>query len=168
MHCAKFGRNFAQWYSRRLLNFVIVYSLFRYYFPLEKDVAFHLWILNPYHSSMLCAKFINFVNVFSLFYNYLHMEKRVAIHLNKLESPWSKHALCQVWLKLVRLFLRIFYFNFVDVFSLFRNYIPLERAWPFKWTNLNPFDPSMLCAKFGRNWPDGSGEDFWISSMYFP
>ena len=25
----------------------------------------------------------------------------------------------------------------------------------------------MLCAKFGWNWPSGSGEDFKISSMYF-
>ena len=24
----------------------------------------------------------------------------------------------------------------------------------------------MLCAKFGLNWPSGSGEDFLISSMY--
>ena len=38
----------------------------------------------------------------------------------------------------------------------------------FIWTNINPFHPSMLCAKFGWNWPSGSGEeDFLISSMYF-
>ena len=61
--------------------------------------------------SMLSAKFIwklvrwfwrrifsIFVNVFSLFYNYLSLEKHVALLLNKLESPSSKDALCQVWL----------------------------------------------------------------------
>ena len=28
---------------------------------------------------------------------------------------------------------------------------PWERVWPFIWTNLNPFYPMMLCAKFGGN-----------------
>ena len=38
----------------------------------------------------------------------------------------------------------------------------------FIWTNLNPLYQRMLCAKFGWNWPGGSGvEDFKISSMYF-
>ena len=32
--------------------------------------------------------------------------------------------------------------------------------WSFRWTNLNPLHPRMLCAKFGWNWPNGSGEDF--------
>ena len=41
----------------------------------------------------------NFVNVFSLFRNYLALEKGVALYLNKLESPWPKNALCQVWYK---------------------------------------------------------------------
>ena len=36
------------------------------------------------------------------------------------------------------------------------------------WTKLNPIHPRMLCAKFGWNWPSGSGgEDFLISSMNF-
>ena len=32
--------------------------------------------------------------------NFLPLEKGVALHLNKLESPSTKYALCQVWLKL--------------------------------------------------------------------
>ena len=32
-------------------------------------------------------------------------------------------------------------------------------AWPFIWTNLNPLHPRMFCAKFGWNWPSGSGEE---------
>ena len=44
----------------------------------------------------------------------------------------------------------------------------MRMYWFFIWTNLNPLDPRMLCAKFGWNWPSGSGEeDFLISSMYF-
>ena len=44
----------------------------------------------------------------------------------------------------------------------------MRMYWFFIWTNLNPLDPRMLCAKFGWNWHSGSGEeDFLISSMYF-
>ena len=35
----------------------------------------------------------------------------------------------------------------------------LKRAWSFIWTNLNPLNSRMLCAKFGWNWPSGSGEE---------
>ena len=31
--------------------------------------------------------------------------------------------------------------------------------WFFIWTNLNPLHLRMLCAKFGWNWPSGSGEE---------
>ena len=40
--------------------------------------------------------------------------------------------------------------------SIFRYFVIIsfwERAWPFIWTNLNPLQPMMLCAKFGWNWP---------------
>ena len=36
---------------------------------------------------------------------------------------------------------------------------PWKRAGSFIWTNLNPLHPRMLCAKFGWNWPSGSGEE---------
>ena len=51
------------------------------------------------------------------------------------------------------------FFNFGNVFSLFRYYLPLVNGGPFIWTNLNPHHPRMLCAKFGWNWPSGSGEE---------
>ena len=54
------------------------------------------------------------------------------------------------------------YFRYFVIIS------PWKRAGPFIWTNLNPLHPRMLCAKFGWNWPSGSGEeDFSISSIYF-
>ena len=54
------------------------------------------------------------------------------------------------------------YFRFFVIIS------PWERAGTFIRTNLNPFQPRMHYAKFGWNWPSGSGEeDFLISSMYF-
>ena len=52
----------------------------------------------------------------------------MVLHLNKLEFPSSTDALCQVWLKLAKGFWRRRYWNFVNVFSLFRNYLPLEKG----------------------------------------
>ena len=48
--------------------------------------------------------------------------------LNKIESPSPKDALCQVWLKLVQWFWRRIFFYFVNVCSLFCNYLPLEKG----------------------------------------
>ena len=36
---------------------------------------------------------------------------------------------------------------------------PWKRTGPFIWINLNSHHPRMLCAKFGWNWPSGSGEE---------
>ena len=77
---------------------------------------------------VLEKKIFNFINIFSLFRNYLPMEKGGAHHLIKLESPLPEDALCQIWLKLARLFLRRRSFNFVKVFSLFRNYLSMEKG----------------------------------------
>ena len=48
--------------------------------------------------------------------------------MNKIESHSPKDALCQIWLKLAQWFGRRRFFNFVNVFSLFRNYLPLEKG----------------------------------------
>ena len=106
-----------------------------------------------------CRRFLKFVNIFSLFRYYLSIEKVVALHLNKLESPSPKDALCQVWLKLALWDLRKRYLFIANVFSLFRNYFPLKRAWPFIWKKFNLLHPRMLCANFGWNLPSGSGEE---------
>ena len=68
------------------------------------------------------------VNVFSQFCNNLPLEKGVALNLNKLESPSPKNALCQFWLKLAQWFWRRRFLNFVNVFSLFGYYLPLEKG----------------------------------------
>ena len=44
---------------------------------------------------------------------------------------------------------------------------PWYKMWPFSWTNLNPLHPRILCAKFGRSWPNGSGEDFKFHQCVF-
>ena len=58
--------------------------------------------------------------------------------------------------------------GYARIFTLFHNYIPLEKNGPFIWTNLNPLHPRMPYAKFSGNWISGSGgEDFLFSSMNF-
>ena len=57
------------------------------------------------------------------------LEKDNAPHLKRLEFPLPKNGLCQVWFKLSQLFFRrSFFFNFANVFSLFRNYLSLEKG----------------------------------------
>ena len=34
-----------------------------------------------------------------------------------------------------------------------------KGAWPFIWTKLQPLHSRMHCARFGRKWPSGSGEE---------
>ena len=145
MLCAKFGWN---WLSgsgeEEFFNFVDVFSLFRNYLPLEKGGGLYLDnLISPSPKDALCQdwlklaqwfwrrRFFNFVNFFfviSYICNYLPLEKSGALHLNKLESPLPKDALCQVWLKLVKWFWRRRFLNFVNVFSLFRYYLPLEKG----------------------------------------
>ena len=84
----------------------------------------------------------------------------MVLHLNKLESPSHKDALCQVCLKLAQ---RLWRWRFFLISSMhFRYFVvisPWKKAGAFIWTNLNPLYPRMLCAKFGWNWPSGSGEE---------
>ena len=54
----------------------------------------------------------------------------LVLHLNNLESPSPQDALCQVGLKLAHAvrFWRRRFLNYVNVFSLFRNYLPFEKG----------------------------------------
>ena len=60
---------------------------------------------------------------------------------------------------MTRWFCRKRFSNSVNVFLLFRNYVPFENGGPFIWTYLNPLHPRMLYAKFAWNWPNGSWEE---------
>ena len=69
-------------------------------------------------------------------------------------------VMCQDWLKLARWFLRRGFFKFRKcIFFYFVTISPWKRTGPFIWTNLSPLRPRMLWAKFGWNWPSGSGEE---------
>ena len=80
------------------------------------------------------------------FRNYLPLETCGPLHLNKLEFPSHKDALCQVWLKLAQWFWRRRFFNFVNVFSLFSNYLPLEQVIALHLNKLeSPLPKDALC-----------------------
>ena len=86
----------------------------------------------------------NIINFMSLFF----------LLLKKLEFPSSKDALCWDWLKLAQWFWRRGFFNFVNVFSLFCNYLSLEKGGALHLNKLTfPSSIRMLCAKFCWNWP---------------
>ena len=61
-----------------------------------------------------------------------------ALYLNILKSRSLRGALYQVWLKLVKRFSRRKFLNFVNVFSLFRNYLPLEKGMTVYLNKSNP------------------------------
>ena len=92
-------------------------------------------------------------NAFLLFRNYLPSER---------EAPSFDHPrmlcdkLCWNWPSGSEeefFFISSMYFCYFVIIS------PWKRVGPFIWINLNPYHTRMLCAKFGWNWPSGSGEE---------
>ena len=74
------------------------------------------------------------------------MEKGGTLHLNKLESPSPKGDLSQIWLKLAQWFWRRRLLEFVDVFSLFRIYLPLKKGRALHLNKLeSPLPKDDLC-----------------------
>ena len=95
--------------------------------PSPKDALCQVWL--KLAQWFWRRRLLIFINVFSLFRNYLPLEKGGALLLKKLESPSPKDALCQDLLKFGSVVLeKKFFFNFINVFSLFHNYLPLEKG----------------------------------------
>ena len=105
-------------------------------FPFEDwlVMVLHLnkvFYLNPLHPWILCVITLveispgRFLNL--LFCSYLLFEKGVVFYLNKPESPSPKDAFRQFCLKSAQWFWRKRFLNFVNVFSLFHYYLPLEK-----------------------------------------
>ena len=107
-------------------------------------------------NSFFCINFVNNIIISTLSLalrsvksiSLINKQISGALHLNKLESPSSKNALCQVWLKLAQWFWRRRFLNFINVFSLFHNYLPFENGVALIWTKLNILHPRLLCVKF--------------------
>ena len=169
----------AHWFwRRRFFNFVNVFSLFLNYLPLEKGGTLHLnKTESPSPKDTLCQvwlkltqwfwrrRFWNFVNVFSLFRNYLPLDESRVLHLKKLEFPSPDDALCQVWLNMAQWFWKRRFFNFGNVFSLFINYLPLEKD---RALHLNKSESPSYKDALCQVWSSGSWEeDVYISSIHF-
>ena len=147
--------------QKKILNSVNLFLLFLKYLPLGMGRALIWTNLNPLHPRKGCVKivwklvqwflrrrFLNYmyINVFLLFRNYLPLERGRALHLNKLESYSPEDDLCQICLKLIPWFLRRRFLNFVNVFLLFRNYLPLEKGWGLHLNKLeSPSAKDSLC-----------------------
>ena len=112
--------------KKKLYEKLLVLYLKKFESPSPRDAFCQVWL--KLAQWFWRRRFFNFVNVFSLFRNYLFFEKGGPLYLNKLESPSPKDAFCQVCLKLAQWFWRRRFFDFVNVFSLFRNYLPLEKG----------------------------------------
>ena len=105
----------------------------------EKSMALHS---NKYESPrMLCAKFgwkclsgsgeEDLIILYMYFHYFIIIspwKRAEALLFNKLESPSPKDAFCKVWLKLAQWLWRRRFLNFVNLFSLIRNYLPLEKG----------------------------------------
>ena len=79
--------------------------------------------------------------------------------MNKLKSSSPKDAFYQSKVEigvlvLEKKFLNIFQCNFA-----ISKYLPLEKDGRLHLNKLESTSPNLLCAKFGWNWPTGSGEE---------
>ena len=83
------------------------------------------------HIAHLRKQFIS-INTYNYIITLIKKRKKtlliLVLYLKKLESPSTKDVLCQYCLKLAQWFWRRGFFNFVNVFLLFCNYLPLEMG----------------------------------------
>ena len=79
---------------------------------------------------ILEKKISKFLIVFSLYLFPIGKGRDLTLHLNKIESPSSKNALCQVWWKLAHWFWRG-NFNSSSYFRYFASIYPMEIGMVF-------------------------------------
>ena len=110
--CAKFG-----WFwKKNFLNFVNVFLLFRFYLPLEKGMALHLFKLESTSSKNAVYQVFWISSMYFRYFVIISPWKSVGHFIwTNLNPLHPKIALCQVWLKLTHWFWRRF-FNIVNVF----------------------------------------------------
>ena len=91
-------------------------------------------------------KIFKFCQCIFAFFFLSPLGKRWDRLFEKFESHLPKDALCQVWLKFAQWFWRRRFFNFVNVFSLFRDNLSLEKDVALHLNTLEPFSPKdALC-----------------------
>ena len=81
----------------------------------------------------------------------LSFENWMVPYLDKLESPSPRGALCQLCLKLDHWFWRRRFLNFVNVFLIFLNYLPLEKCGALHLNKLeSPLPKDALCQIWSK------------------
>ena len=105
-----------------------------------KDPLCQVWL-------KLAHRFLRRFLISSMYFCYFliisSQKQGVALCFYKRKSSLPKDSLCQVWLKLPQWFFKRF-LNFVNVFLLFRNYVPLERGVDLYFNNFNHLYPRIL------------------------
>ena len=96
--------------------------------------------------AVLEKMFLNLVYVFSLFHYYLPIEKSGALHLNKIKFSSPKDEWCKVFLKLAKCAGEEVFFHFLNVFSIFCNYLLMEKDRTLHWNkHQSPLPKDALC-----------------------
>ena len=108
-----------------------------------KDALCQVWLILA--KRFWKRRFLNFANIFSLFRKYLPLEKVEALYLNKFESPSLKDPLYKFWMLFALWFWRRRFLNFINAFSVFRNYLPLEKEFSLFFQNWNFLHPGQRC-----------------------
>ena len=113
--------------------------------------------LNSYHSWMISAELDwnwpsgsgeeDFLNSSIYFHCFLIIFpwKRARPFIWKTWIPFTQARFVPSLIEIGLLILKIFFFQFVYVFTQFHNYLPLEKGRSFIWINLNPFHSWMRC-----------------------
>ena len=152
-----------------------VFSLCGYYLPMKNWMALHLnKFLLPKNTLwqvklILAKRFLRrilskCICIFLRCCYYLPWEKGKSLHLTSHKFPLPRDNLYQVGLKLAQWFWSKRFSKVVKVFSLCGYDLPLENAWPFIWTYLNPLYLRIHLRDYlSWYWPSGSwGVDFQV------
>ena len=90
--------------------------------------------------------FFNFVNVFSLFLIYPSLGKGQGPSFEKIWIPSTQGCFLPSLVEIGAVVLKRRFLNFVNVFSLFRNYLPLEKGGAYHLNKLeSPLPKDALC-----------------------
>ena len=119
-------------------------------FPWKKWGVFHKKKMEFPSFKIICAKFVwywpircgeeYFYKIYQcIFAISLLSAQRPSVE--QMESRLPEDTLCQVWLKLAQWFWRRRFLKFVNVFSLFRNNLPLVKGGAL---HLNKLESSLL------------------------
>ena len=121
----------------------------------SKDALCHVWLILT--QRFWRKRFLNIFKTFLLFHYYLPL-KELFIWTNLISLYTMMLCAKFGWNWPSRSGEEDFKIFWIEIYY-FVTISPWSRAWPFIWTNLNPLYPRMLCAKFGKNLPNGFREE---------